>query len=132
ICVPASTASCSKGKSNSSPARIKDATKFETKMELPSVRTHSVLAPFGFVLTTLRRHTLGNACVLTDTATLISSGTLAPVKRHAKLVRRSPSRVHVQGIRAQARTNDAARFRACEGGQSDTYTGNSTRHRRRC
>jgi len=44
---------------------MNDAKKFETKMEVPSAKTHSVLRPFGFVLRTFRWHTFDSALRLT-------------------------------------------------------------------
>jgi hypothetical protein len=63
---------------------MKDAKTFETKMEVPSAKRHSVFAPFGFVLTTFRWHTLGSASALTGAAAPISLRTLAANECQAK------------------------------------------------
>jgi hypothetical protein len=46
-------------------------------MEVQSVKTHSVLAPFGFVLTTLLWRTFGTGFVQVLNATPIATRTLA-------------------------------------------------------
>jgi len=63
---------------------MKDAKKFETKMEVPSAKRHSVFAPVGFVVTTFRWHTLGTASALTGAAARISLRTLARHECQAK------------------------------------------------
>jgi len=65
---------------------MKEAKKFETNMDVPSAKTHSVLTPFGCVLTTLRWQMFGSGLVLSWIATSISPRTVAPAKRFAKQV----------------------------------------------
>jgi hypothetical protein len=63
---------------------MKDAKKFETKMAMPSAKTHSVLLPFGFVLRTRRRAIFSGGLVPAGIAIPIAAGTLAPAKPFAK------------------------------------------------
>ena len=63
---------------------MKDAKKLETKMEVPSVKTHSVLLPFGLVLRTFLWQMFRTGLIVAWRATPIVTGTLAPADRLAK------------------------------------------------
>jgi len=53
---------------------MKEDKKFETNMDVPSAKPHSVLTPFGYVLTTLRWQMFRSGLVLVWIATSISRG----------------------------------------------------------
>jgi hypothetical protein len=84
ISAPTGAASSARGKRTSSPGWINEVKRFDSRIDVPSVNTHSAFAPLGFVLRTTRRQTSGIASPLAWNAIAIATRKIAPGASPAK------------------------------------------------